>query len=78
MIVTFVGGPQHGVHQSIEDPQPSMEGSNADGSAMEYLHRQSVQNLVEVVVQIFYAPLKMSADEFSRLSNNLRVPRAFC
>lgn len=76
MIVTFVGGPWHGAHQSIEDPQPTMEAANQDGSPMEYLHRESLLNLKDVVVQLFYAPMQLTAEEFSRLSTNLRVPLA--
>lgn len=75
MIVTFVGGPHHGNHQSMEHPPLTVRADNVDGTHMQYKRRLSPANdLQQIAVQVFYAPIRMQKKEFTRLSMELRVP----
>lgn len=76
MITTFVGGPRHGSHLSMEHPPLTMEADNADGTQTRYECRSapSARMQKHTTVQVFYAPKKMLQDEFNRLITRLQVP----
>lgn len=75
MIATFVGGPHHGNHQSMEHPPLTVRADNVDGTQMQYRRRLSpANNLQQIAVQVFYAPIRMQKKEFARLCMSLRVP----
>ena len=76
MIATFVGGPRHGSHDSIEHPPLTMEANNAGGSPMQYELRSASTTQVaqRIQVQVFYAPALMRTDEFTLLIKRLLVP----
>ena len=76
MIATFVGGPDHGNHRSMEFPPLTVMADNIDGTQMQYKRRLISANDAkqQIAVQVFYAPLRMPKEEFARLSKQLHVP----
>lgn len=76
MIATFVGGPHHGNHQSMERPPHTVTADNADGTQTQYERRlvSAGDPKQRVAVQVFYAPALMPTEEFVRRSRKLRVP----
>lgn len=76
MIATFVGGPRHGSHHSMEHPPLTMDADNVDGTQMRYERRNAPEGCVQqrIAVQIFYAPGQMLQEEFNRLIARLQVP----
>ena len=77
MIATFVGGPRHGNHQSMEHTPLTVDMDKTDGTQMQYKRRVvSAADMQQqrIIVQVFYAPPQMPNKEFMRLRRTLCVP----
>ena len=76
VIVTFVGGPRHGNHQSVERLPHAVMADNPDGTQMQYERRpmSAGEAKQRIAVQVFYAPALMPIEEFVRRSRKLQVP----